>query len=30
VYDHRFDYVHARLMAGCFADPEKFIQQAFE
>ncbi|KAG2162524.1 hypothetical protein VTO58DRAFT_105981 [Aureobasidium pullulans] len=30
VYDHRFDYVHCRLMAGCFADPEKLIQQAFE
>ncbi|KAG9778974.1 S-adenosyl-L-methionine-dependent methyltransferase, partial [Aureobasidium melanogenum] len=30
VYDHRFDYVHCRLMAGCFADPEKLIQQAFD
>ena len=30
VYDNKFDYIHCRLMAGCFADVERFIQQAYE
>lgn len=30
VNDHKFDYVHCRLMAGCFADVPKFIEQAYE
>ncbi|KAG8627334.1 hypothetical protein KVT40_004817 [Elsinoe batatas] len=28
--DQKFDYIHLRLMAGCFADPIKVIRQAFE
>ncbi|GAB7352342.1 hypothetical protein MBLNU459_g2784t1 [Dothideomycetes sp. NU459] len=30
VNDHKFDYVHCRLMSGCFADVPKFIQQAYD
>lgn len=30
LFDHKFDYIHVRLCAGCFADPLKLIQQAYE
>ncbi|KAK5174002.1 uncharacterized protein LTR77_001081 [Saxophila tyrrhenica] len=30
VYPEKFDYVHARLMAGCFADWPAFFRQAYE
>ncbi|WPG97566.1 Hypothetical protein R9X50_00034300 [Acrodontium crateriforme] len=30
MYDQPFDYIHARLMAGCFADWPHFFQQAYE
>ncbi|QIW99452.1 hypothetical protein AMS68_004970 [Peltaster fructicola] len=30
VYHNKFDYIHARLMAGSFADWPNFFRQAFE
>lgn len=30
VYSHKFDYIHARLMAGSFEDWPKFFRQAFK
>lgn len=30
VYHEKFDYIHARLLAGCFADWPKFFRQAYE
>ncbi|EMC98318.1 hypothetical protein BAUCODRAFT_32337 [Baudoinia panamericana UAMH 10762] len=30
LYHHRFDYVHLRLMAGCFADWPNLFRQAYE
>ncbi|TKX23310.1 methyltransferase domain-containing protein 31 [Elsinoe australis] len=28
--DTQFDYIHLRLMAGCFVDPMKVVRQAYE
>ncbi|KAK3675896.1 hypothetical protein LTR78_004088 [Recurvomyces mirabilis] len=30
IYDQTFDYIHARLMAGCFADWQNFFRQAYQ
>ncbi|KAF2770513.1 S-adenosyl-L-methionine-dependent methyltransferase [Teratosphaeria nubilosa] len=30
IYSAPFDFIHARLMAGCFADWPKFFRQAYE
>jgi hypothetical protein len=30
VYPEKFDYIHLRLMAGCFADWPNFFRQAYE
>jgi len=30
VYSTKFDYIHCRLMAGCFADVPRVIQQAYD
>ncbi|KAF1991867.1 S-adenosyl-L-methionine-dependent methyltransferase [Aulographum hederae CBS 113979] len=30
IYSHKFDYIHARLMAGSLSDWEKLIQAAFD
>ena len=30
LYEGKFDYIHARLMAGCFADWPTFFRQAYE
>ncbi|KAK5108218.1 hypothetical protein LTR62_008674 [Meristemomyces frigidus] len=30
IYDQTFDYIHARLMAGCFADWPGFFRQAYQ
>lgn len=30
VYHHKFDYIHGRLMAGCFGDWPHFFRQAYE
>lgn len=30
LYPDKFDYIHARLMAGCFADWPNFFRQAYE
>jgi len=30
VYQQKFDFIHLRLMAGCFADWPKFFRQAYE
>ena len=30
LYEKKFDFIHLRLMAGCFADWPKFFRQAFE
>jgi len=30
IFDHKFDYIHARLVVTCFADHKKVIQSAFE
>lgn len=30
LYQDKFDLIHARLMAGCFADWPNFFRQAYE
>ncbi|KAK4624293.1 Methyltransferase pytC [Fulvia fulva] len=30
LYDEKFDFVHVRLMSGCFSDWPNFIRQAYE
>ena len=30
IYPDKFDFIHARLMAGCFADWPNFFRQAYE
>ncbi|GIZ44753.1 hypothetical protein CKM354_000794300 [Cercospora kikuchii] len=30
LYDEKFDFIHARLMSGCFADWPAFIRQAYD
>ncbi|KAK4502517.1 hypothetical protein PRZ48_005942 [Zasmidium cellare] len=30
LYDEKFDFIHARLMSGCFSNWPQFIQQSFE
>lgn len=30
VYQEKFDFIHARLMAGCFADWPNFFRQAYQ
>lgn len=30
IYDQPFDFIHARLMAGCFADWPNFLRQAYQ
>lgn len=30
LYEEKFDFIHARLMSGCFADWPHFLQQAFD
>jgi hypothetical protein len=29
LYDTQFDYIHLRLMAGCFSDWQTLLNQAF-
>lgn len=30
LYEQKFDFIHLRLMAGCFADWPKLFRQAYE
>lgn len=30
LYPEKFDFIHARLMSGCFSDWPEFIRQAYE